>query len=421
MMIILTGLNHKTAPLAVREKLLAACTEKTDLLSELLALPGVREVMHLATCNRVEILAAVKGQDQTTQALRSFVAQSAGITQDEATDCVYTYCDEAAVLHLFRVTSSLDSMIMGETQILGQVKEAYRQALEKHATGALMNRLLHRAFRTAKRVRTETAIAANPVSVSFAAVELAKKIFGNLSGKKVLLIGAGEMAELTGTHLLGNGVQDIIIANRSNAQASILAEKFHGEAVMLADIEEKLAAVDIVVSSTGATKYILSVDAIRQSLTRRKNRPLLLIDIAMPRDIEPAAGELENVYLYNIDNLQDIVDENLQSRKREARLAEAIIEEEVRKYCDWVRELEAVPTIVSLRAMAEAIVQAEIAKAAPWLETMKDEERQKVQALINAVVNKLLHNPVAALKEESADFGSAHITAVTRQLFQLDE
>jgi glutamyl-tRNA reductase len=420
-MIILTGLNHKTAPLAVREKLLAACTEKTDLLSELLALPGVREVMNLATCNRVEILASMEGSAPVAEELRSVLTQSAGLTAAESADCLYTYCDEAAVRHLFRVTASLDSMIMGEAQILGQVKEAYRLALERHATGAIMNRLLHRAFRTAKRVRTETAIAANPVSVSFAAVELAKKIFGDLKGKKVLLIGAGEMAELTGTHLLGNGVQDIVIANRSQAQALMLAEKFHGEAAALADVVEKLIEVDIVVSSTGAAEYILSVDTIKQSLTRRKNRPLLLIDIAVPRDIEPAAGELENVYLYNIDNLQDIVDENLQSRKKEARFAETIIEEEVRKYCDWVRELDAVPTIVSLRAKAEAIVQAEIAKAAPWLTTMEDEEQQKVQALVNAVVNKLLHNPVAALKEESADFGSAHITAITRQLFQLDK
>jgi len=420
-MIILTGLNHKTAPLAVREKLLAACAEKTDLLSELLAIQGVREVMYLATCNRVEILACVEGLNPAAEELRAFVTQSAGITQKEAQNCLYTYCDEAAVRHLFRVTSSLDSMIMGETQILGQVKEAYRQALEKHATGALMNRLLHRAFRTAKRVRTETAIAANPVSVSFAAVELAKKIFGDLTGKKVLLIGAGEMAELTGTHLLGNGVQDIVIANRSKALALILADKFHGTAVVLADIAEQLTSVDIVVSSTGAAEYILSADTIRQSMMLRKNRPLLLIDIAVPRDIEPAAGEMENVYLYNIDNLQDIVDENLQSRKREARLAETIIEEEVSKYSDWVRELEAVPTIVSLRAKAEAIVQVEIVKAAPWLETMKDEERQKVQALVNAVVNKLLHNPVVALKEESAEFDAANFVALTRQLFQLDE
>jgi glutamyl-tRNA reductase len=420
-MIILTGLNHKTAPLTVREKLLAACTEKADLSSELLALPGVQEVMHLATCNRVEILASAEGFHPAVEGLRSFVMQSAGLTLAEAADCLYTYCDEAAVRHLFRVTASLDSMIMGEAQILGQVKEAYRLALERHATGAIMNRLLHRAFRTAKRVRTETAIAANPVSVSFAAVELAKKIFGDLKGKKVLLIGAGEMAELTGTHLLGKGVQDIVIANRSQAQALMLAEKFHGDAAALVDVAAKLIEVDIVVSSTGAAEYILSADTIRQSLARRKNRPLLLIDIAVPRDIEPAAGKLENVYLYNIDNLQDIVDENMQSRKKEARLAEIIIEEEVRKYCDWVRELDAVPTIVLLRAKSEAIVQAEIAKAAPWLETMEDEERQKVQALVNAVVNKLLHNPVLALKEESADFGSAHITAITRQLFQLDE
>ena len=420
-MITLIGLNYKTAPLAVREKLFAGCQEENNLLHEFIVIEGVQEAMFLATCNRIEVLTCIDGQAQTVQKLRDFLAKSGSLTKKESIDCLYTYFGEDAVRHLFRVASSLDSLVMGETQILGQVKNAYRQALGKNSTGAVINRLLHRTFRTAKRVRSETAIAVNPVSVSFAAVTLAKKIFGSLTGKKVLLIGAGEMAELTGMHLISSGVTEIIIANRSPAQALMLAEKFHGRAVSLEALEEELIAADIVISSTGAPAYIVSADLIRQIHHQRKNRLLFLIDIAVPRDIDPLAGSVENVYLYNIDNLQDIVDKNMNVRKKEACKAEAIVEDEVKRYISWIKELEAVPTIISLRNKVEGIAQAEIAKAAPWLTTMKDEERRKVEALVNAIVNKLLHNPVAALKEESADFGSAHITAVTRQLFQLDE
>lgn len=420
-MITLIGLNHKTAPLAVREKLFAGCQEENNLLPELAAVSGVRESMFLSTCNRIEVLTCTDGQDGTVQKVRDFLAKSGGLTPQESIDCLYVYCDEDAVRHLFRVASSLDSLVMGETQILGQVKNAYRQALEKNSTGAVMNRLLHRAFRTAKRVRSETAIAVNPVSVSFAAVTLAKKIFGSLAGKKVLLIGAGEMAELTGMHLASNGVAGIIIANRSPAQALTLAEKFHGRAVSLDALEEALIEADIVISSTGAPSYIVSADLIRKLHHKRKNRLLFLIDIAVPRDIDPLAGSVENVYLYNIDNLQDIADENRNARKKEAFQAEAIVEEEVKNYINWIKELEAVPTIISLRAKVEGIVRAEMAKAKPWLRSLDAGEQQKVENLVNSIVNKLLHNPVTALKEESSEFRSANIVALTRQLFALDE
>ncbi len=224
-MIVLVGLNHKTAPLAVRERLFAGCQEETNLLGDLLAIDGVREILHLSTCNRVELVAAVEDAPQVLDALKSFLARYGGLTDDEAAACLYGYRDEEAIRHLFRVTSSLDSLVMGEAQILGQVKDAYRQALAQNATGIALNRLMHRAFRTAKRVRTETGIAANPVSVSFAAVELAKKIFGTLSGKKILIIGAGEMAELTCTHLIGNGAEEITVANRSLSQAAVACGK----------------------------------------------------------------------------------------------------------------------------------------------------------------------------------------------------
>lgn len=420
-MIVLLGLNHKTAPLAVRERLFANCEEEKNLLPELLANEGVLEILHLSTCNRVELVAVIEDIPETIEQLKSFLKRKGGLTDDEAAACLYIYRNEEAVRHLFRVTSSLDSLVMGETQILGQVKDTYRRALAQNATGLVLNRLMHRSFRTAKRVRTETGIAANPVSVSFAAVELAKKIFGTLSGKKILIVGAGEMAELTGTHLIGNGAEEIIIANRSAVQAAALAEKFHGSAIGLEALDEALCDADIVISSTGAPSYVITENMIRQSLRKRKNRLLFLIDIAVPRDIDPAADGIENVYLYNIDNLQDIVDENMKIRRKEALRAEAIVKEEVERYSNWLKELEAVPTIISLRTKAESIVRMEMSKAESWMSKLENDDHEKVDALVKGIVNKILHAPVAVMKEESAEFSSRDIVAAVRQLFRLDE
>jgi glutamyl-tRNA reductase len=419
-MIVLTGLNHKTAPLAVREKVFSGCQEKKDLLENLRSLSGVGEVLYLSTCNRVEIIASVEEPEDAVKHLSDFLARSGSLTQAEAASCIYTYYNEEAVRHLFRVASSLDSLVMGETQILGQVKDAYRQALAQNATGVVLNRLMHCSFRAAKRVRSETAIAVNPVSVSFAAVELAKKIFGSLTGKKILLIGAGEMAELTGMHLISNGAEEIIVANRSLAQAELLAEKFHGEAVSLDALEEKLIEADIVISSTGAPAYIVTADLIRKIHHQRRNRLLFLIDIAVPRDIEPAASSLENVYLYNIDNLQDIVDENMNVRKKEAIKAEMIVEEEITRYVCWQKELESVPTIVSLRNKAGEIVKVEMDRASGWMNNLKKEDQEKIDNLVNSIVNKVLHAPVSVLKEESSDISSSDIVAAVRRLFRLD-
>jgi glutamyl-tRNA reductase len=420
-MIVLIGLNHKTAPLAVREKIFTGCQEEKDLLSSLRSINGVGEVLYLSTCNRIEIIASVEETEDAGKSLNDFLAQNGGLTPTEVANCFYEYRGEEAVRHIFRVSASLDSLVIGETQILGQVKDAYRQALAQNATGVVLNRLMHCSFRAAKRVRSETAIAVNPVSVSFAAVELAKKIFGSLTGKKILLIGAGEMAELTGMHLISNGAEEIIVANRSMPQAIALAEKFHGEAVSLDALEEKLIEVDIVISSTGAPAYIVTADLIRKIHHQRKNRLLFLIDIAVPRDIDPAASLLENVYLYNIDNLQDIVDENMNVRKKEAIKAEMIVEEEITRYVSWQKEQESVPTIVSLRNKAEEIVRAEMDKAAGWMNKLDKEEQGKVDGLVNSIVNKLLHIPVAALKEESSEFSSKDIVATVRRLFRLDE
>jgi len=420
-MIILVGINHKTAPLSVREKLLAGCQEQPNLFGDLLSRAGIQEVLYLATCNRVELLAATDGDLKSTMDALKSILQGYGELTDEETACLYGYHEEDAIRHLFRVTASLDSLVMGETQILGQVKDAYRRALAQNATGIMLNRLMHRAFRTAKRVRTETGIAANPVSVSFAAVELAKKIFGSLAGKKIMVIGAGEMAELTCTHLIANGAEEFVVANRSGVQGTALAEKFHGRAVGLEALAEELRAADIVISSTGAPSFIVTSDMIHRCLRRRKNRLLFLIDIAVPRDIDPVVNGMENVYLYNIDDLQDIVDDNIKSRRREALRAEQIIEEEVTQYANWLKELQAVPTIVSLRSKAEGIVKTEMEKAASWIAKLENGDREKVEVLVQGIVNKILHAPVAVMKEESAEFNSPDMVAAARQLFRLDE
>ncbi len=419
-MIILIGLNHKTAPLAVRERLFADCEEENNLLPEFLAIEGVTEVLFLSTCNRVEVVAVIDDNPETADKLKKALMKKGGLADDEAT-CLYIYRDDEAIKHLFRVTASLDSLVMGEAQILGQVKEAYRQALAQNSSGVALNRLMHRSFRTAKRVRTETEIAANPVSVSFAAVELAKKILGTLTGKKILVVGAGEMAELTGTHLIGNKAEDITVVNRSLVQAAALAEKFHGRAAGLDNLDEALSHADIVISSTGAPSYIITESMIRRALSKRKNRLLFLIDIAVPRDIDPSVDNIENVYLYNIDNLQNIVDENIKNRRREALKAEKIVDEEVTLYSNWLKELEAVPTIISLRTKAEGIVRAEMEKAQGWMSSIENGDKEKIEALVKGIVNKILHAPVAVMKEESAEFNSQDIVAAVRQLFRLDE
>jgi glutamyl-tRNA reductase len=420
MNIILIGMNHKTAPLEIRERLSLACGDDVNSLKEMMKIPQIKEVMYLATCNRVEVLANTVDTEDSVERLKEFILNHGNLSVEEMTHCLYLYFDHDAVRHLFRVASSIDSLVMGEPQILGQVKDAYRRSVEQNATGVILNRILHHAFRAAKRVRTETGIAGNAVSVSFAAVELAKKIFGNLRGKTILLIGAGEMSELAARHLINNGVERILIANRTYARAVQMADNFHGVAVDFDGLPEQLRDVDIVISSTGAPGYVLTVPIIEAALRRRKNRLLFLIDIAVPRDIDPAAGDIDNVYLYNIDNLQDIVDENLKSRKKEAEKAETIIEEEVARYLEWYNALEVVPTIISLREKMEGIIKGELAKSGAWMQNLTEEEQKNIEILAGSIINKILHDPIAGLKEESRDQSALPYIAAMRRLFGLD-
>lgn len=419
MNIVLIGMNHKTAPLEIRERLSLSCNETFDPLEEMKCLPGVQEAVYLATCNRVEVLAGVHDMQEAEKGLRRMIFRHGNLSHEEMSRCLYCYRDEAALRHLFRVAASLDSLIMGEPQILGQVKDAYRVAVDNQMTSVILNKAMHYAFRTAKRVRTETGIANHAVSVSYAAVELAKKIFGSLQDKKVLLIGAGEMSELAARHLLNHGVDKVIVANRTYARAVQLAADFQGVPVEFERLQEILGDVDIVISSTGASGYILTPEMIAPALRRRKNRLLFLIDIAVPRDIDPGAGKMDNVYLYNMDDLQEIADENMKIRKVEAQKAEVIVAEEVHKYLEWFNTLEVVPTIVSLREKVEAIVREELERSGAWLRTLNTQDRESVEILANSIVNKILHDPMTSMKEESQHPGGLAYVAVLRRLFRL--
>lgn len=419
MHIVLIGMNHKSAPVEIRERLQLDCGDGGPALAELFAIPEVREVIVLSTCNRVEVLARAADGEAAVERLKEFIFRQGNLDSAELSRCIYIHRDREAVRHLFRVAASLDSLVMGEPQILGQVKEAYRRAVDHRATGVLLNRLVHHALRTAKRVRTETGIAGNAVSVSYAAVELAKKIFGGLHGKKILLVGAGEMSELAARHLLRQGVERILIANRTYARGEELAAAFQGTPVAFERLSEVLPEVDIVIASTGAPGYVITAEMVAAALRRRRNRLLFLIDIAVPRDIDPAAGEIENVYLYNIDHLQDVVDANRETRRAEAQKAEGIVSEEVAVFEAWFNALAVVPTIVALRGKLEGIVRGEFERSAHWLGGLSAEERSRIEGLTASVVNKILHDPIAGLKEESVERDELPYVAAVRRLFRL--
>lgn len=421
MNLVLIGMNHKTAPLDLRERLSISCEEAVHPLREIMKIPKLDGVIYLSTCNRVEVLAQTTHPRETVERLQAFILRHGNLSREELVRCLYVCEDEDAVRHLFRVTSSLDSLVMGEPQIVGQVKEAYRQAVENGTTGIILNKIMHYAFRVAKRVRTETGLAANAVSVSFAAVELAKKIFGDLKGKTVLLIGAGEMSELAARHLINYGADRILIANRTPARAQQMAGEFHGRAVTLEQIEETLREVDIVVSSTGAPGYVITAGMVAAALRRRKNRLLLLVDIAVPRDIDPAAGAIENVFLYNIDHLQGIVDENVRGRMQEAQKAEALVNEEVLRFTRWYNTLAVVPTIVSLKERADGVVRGELDRSSAWMQHLTEEDRNNIEILAGSIVNKILHDPIICLKEESQDYAAIPYVAALRRLFKLEE
>ncbi len=422
MNVALVGMNHKTAPVELRECIVPPEEGPTQVLARISEIHTVGEALFLSTCNRVEALLAAESPEAAVRDVTAFFLAHPEARSKDAADFLYILNGREAVCHLFRVAAGLDSMVIGEPQILGQLKEAYRVGLGGGFCGVILNRLLHKAFSVAKRVRTETGIGTAAVSISYAAVELAKKIFGDLSAKKVLLIGAGEMAELAVRHLAANGVREILVANRTYERAMELAKQFHGAAVSMQEIEERLKEVDMVISSTGAPGYVVSHKQVHGLMRRRKNRPLFFIDIAVPRDIDPRINDMPNTYVYDIDELQGVVELNLQERKREAVKAERIVEEEAVKFERWLSTLDAVPTIKELFERAEEIRRAEIRKTMPRLASLTPEQIRDIEAMSHAMVKKLLHHPVAFLKEPRRHEENRQRDLIfVRRLFNLDD
>jgi len=422
MNIIIVGLNHRTAPVELRERLAVPESRLPEAVARLKGWPGVAESLILSTCNRVELYAVVKDTALGFESLREyFVKIAPTVSGEELVPYLYYFDGHDAIRHLFRVTSSLDSMVVGEPQILGQVKVAFDVALTQKTTGVVLNKVLKKAISVGKRVRSETGIAANAVSVSYAAVELAKKIFQNLAGKTVLLIGAGEMAKLAARHLMQAGMQNVMITTRNFELAVDVAKHFNGLPVPFNDFPEEMSNADIVICSTGAASYLVTAEDVQKALWTRRNRPMFLIDISVPRNIEPAVGAVDNAYLYNIDDLQGHVEKNLEQRRQEAMKAEDLVKDEVGLVTRWIKSLEVLPTILALRRKADDIQKGELERILSRLGPLTPRQRELVEELASAISNKLLHGALVALKAEADSTNGPLFTEIAQRLFDLEK
>jgi glutamyl-tRNA reductase len=399
--LFVSGMNHLTAPVEVREQLALEAEKIRDILGDLHGRGSCAEVMILSTCNRVEVYGVAEAAGEAREAAWSRLGAQRGLALRDLEPLLYTKTDDEAIQHAFRVASSLDSMLLGEPQILGQVKDAFALAQAASTVGPLLHSLMSQAFSVAKKVRTETEIGRHAVSVSFAAVELGRKIFSSLKGKAVLLVGAGEMAELAARHLAEQGALPIYVANRTWVRAQELAASLGGTAVPFEDLYTVMSAVDIVITSTAAREPIILTRDVGRALHGRRARPLFFVDIAVPRNVEAAVNELEDVFCYDIDDLRSVVESNLRERQREAHRAEALVTREVAQFAARLRDLEVVPTILSLREKLETIRRAEVDKALGRLAKADDETRQVLEALSQSIINKILHAPMVKLRDSS--------------------
>jgi len=417
MNLVLIGVNHRTAPVEVRERFAISEARLPEAVKELASYPGIEEGMIVSTCNRVELLArTVNG----TADLDGFMRQLYGFDPQPYRQYLYEYRQREAVQHVFRVASSLDSMVVGEPQILGQVKEAYATARAVGAVNSQLDALLSRAFAVAKRVRNETAVATSAVSIASVAVDLAKKIFGNLEGKSVYLVGAGKMCELAARHLVAHGAKQIYVANRTYERAVALAAKFNGEAIPFEQLYETIPRADIVISSTGAPHAIFRKEHGELFLSRRRNRPMFFIDIAVPRDIDPEMNKLDGIFVYDIDDLQQVVSSHVADRRVEADHAESIVQLEVDKFQARLQTLDVVPTIVSLQEHLETVRQAEIDRVRGRLGALTPEQELAVEALSRGIINKIMHTPITTLKSAARESSEATtVIDLVRKLFGL--
>jgi glutamyl-tRNA reductase len=419
--ILVIGVSHQSAPLALRERLAVATDRLPEMLQRLRAEAGLAEAMMLSTCNRVEVYG--RGEEGAlAQAVEWFLGAAPGSSRDELLPCVYRLTGAAAIRHAFRVAASLESMVIGEPQILGQVKDAYQVAEQAGTLGSSLNALRNRSLAAAKRARAETGIGRNAVSISYVAVELARKIFGELKDKNVLLVGAGKMSELAARHLVRSGARATVLGGRTIGKAEELAAALGGRAAAFETLREELAAADIVISGTAAQGTVIrreDVESARGARRGRHQRPLFLIDIAVPRDVEPAVGQLDGVFLYDLDDLKSVAEANLRLRRREAAAAEALVDAEVSEFLEWQKSLDVVPLLVELRRRGEEIRRVEIEKARARLGPLTPEQEQALDAATTAIVNKMLHGPTVKLKELARDGHPPELIGLIRRLLGL--
>jgi len=417
----ITGVNHKSAPVEVRERLAFDDLALTQALVALKGRPGFCEGMILSTCNRVEVaLTCEENSSQAAVEVDEFLADTRQVRREWVAPYLYRFEDSDAIRHLFRVAASLDSMVVGEPQILGQLKSAYSLAKEHGAVSGFMDALLTRAFSVAKRVRSETDIGANAVSISYAAVELAREIFGSLQGKKVMIVGAGKMSELAARHLRRSGAGQILVTNRTHERALEMVELFDGKLVDYTRFLSALPEVDIVISSSAAPHYIILRDDMKRVLEARRNKPMFLIDIAVPRNIEPTVNELDNVFLYDIDDLQKVIETNLRGRMDSAQEAEAIVHEEVERMVARLKAREVAPTIVKLQDELERMRSAEVARMRTKLGALTPEQELAIEALTKSMINKIAHGPISEIRRQASQPDGHYIINAVRKVFRLD-
>ncbi len=412
MKLVVTGVNHKTAPVEVRERLAFPENSIPDALDRLRSGRGVSEVLILSTCNRVEITVATEDDADPQDALDSFMLEARGAQ-------VYRHEGRDAIHHLFRVAASLESMVVGEPQILGQMKAAYAISKSNGAMNGILESVMSRAFSVAKRVRSETGIGQMAVSVSYAAVELARKIFGSLAGKTVMLVGSGKMSELAARHLRRSGCSHIFVTNRTHSRAVEMAKLFDGTPIEYGRFQGMLPEADIVITSSGAREYVLLKEDMQRVIAARKNKPIFVIDIGVPRNVEPSVNSVDNVFLYDIDDLQGVVNNNLEGRKKEAERAERIVAEEVDKMLSRIKVQEVAPTIVGLQEQFEEIRAAEVEKLRRRPGAMTTDQLEQVEALTRAIVNKIAHGPITELRRQAGDPEGGQIVETIKRIFRL--
>ncbi|MBM4257262.1 MAG: glutamyl-tRNA reductase [Deltaproteobacteria bacterium] len=420
--LLIVGLNHRSAPVEVRERLAFNNGTLEPALRRLVDTETVREGMILSTCNRVEIITSTADVAAADVRVKEFLAETQGASRAAFEEHLYTRSGKDALVHLFRVAASLDSLVVGEPQILGQVKDAYAAATEVGTLGEILHRCFHKTFAVAKRVRSETRIAAKAVSVSSAAVELARSIFDHLHDKTAMVIGAGEIGELAVRHLQNHGIGKVLVTNRTYSRAVELAQEFNGTVVPFEQFPAHLPNADIIIGSAGGNDYLVGPTIVQEALRGRKRRPMFFIDLGVPRNFDPRLNDIENIFLYDIDDLQQVIEENKDEREREAQKAEAIVAEEVESFWQWLSGLEVTPTIVALREKAEAIRQRELERVFAALKELPPHAQKAIEALSLGIVNKLLHPPIAYLKSTSrnGETDNAREVAVVRRIFGLD-